>query len=52
MGKFNVCVMSNTDEKDKFKYMVKEEETGWFYPNLTITQAKFLCSKFNEVSGK
>lgn len=48
-SKFSVCVMSNVDEKDKFKYMVVEDGTGWFYPNLTLSQAKFLCDKFNEV---
>ena len=33
------------------KYLVREKDTGWFYPNLTHTEANFLCDKFNEVCG-
>lgn len=38
------------DEEVTGKYVVKESETGWFYPNLTEMEAETLAEKLNEVS--
>ena len=32
-------------------YMIKEKETGWFYPNLSKLEAETLLEKLNEVSN-
>ena len=52
----------NTEEKKDFevifdeevtqKYMVKQESTGWFYPNLSKLEANTLCDKLNETEKK
>lgn len=45
MSEFTIEVM---EDGKKNRFMVKQESTGWFYPNLSKLQAEELCEKLNE----
>ena len=51
MSNFVVEVMPNKEESDMNNRMVKETDTGWFFPNLNVISANELCAKLNEVSN-
>lgn len=48
MSGFIVEEMPNKVESDMNRFMVKEEATGWFFPNLNKISAHELCAKLNE----
>lgn len=52
MSGFIVEVMLNKEESDEDRFMVKEESTGWFLPNMTKITANHVCDKFNELLEK
>lgn len=48
MNDFIIQTMSNKTLDDEFPFMVKQQSTGWFYPNLSKIMAEELCMKLNE----
>lgn len=52
MSDFIVELMPNKTHEDIDSLMVKQQSTGWFYPNLSRIMAEELCKKLNELLEK
>lgn len=52
MSDFVIQEMPNMDKNVMYRFMVRQNSTGWFYPNLSKRMAEELCDKLNEPMEK